>query len=44
MKLQKKVTVIYGAGGAIGCAVSRAFAQEGAKLFLLTARLGGERS
>ena len=32
MILQEKVAVIYGAGGAIGSAVSRAFAQEGAKL------------
>src|SRR5262249_25100554 len=29
-----KVAVIYGAGGAIGGAVARAFAQEGAQLFL----------
>jgi NAD(P)-dependent dehydrogenase (short-subunit alcohol dehydrogenase family) len=34
MLLQNKVAVIYGAGGAIGGAVARAFAQEGAKLFL----------
>src|SRR6478735_8350317 len=34
MILQNKVAVIYGAGGAIGGAVARAFAQEGAKLFL----------
>ena len=34
MLLQEKVAVIYGAGGAIGRAVSRAFAKEGAKLFL----------
>ena len=34
MILQEKVAVIYGAGGAIGRAVSRAFAKEGAKLFL----------
>jgi NAD(P)-dependent dehydrogenase (short-subunit alcohol dehydrogenase family) len=32
--LKNKVAVIYGAGGAIGGAVARAFAQEGAKLFL----------
>lgn len=32
--LKDKVAVIYGAGGAIGSAVSRAFAEEGAKLFL----------
>jgi NAD(P)-dependent dehydrogenase (short-subunit alcohol dehydrogenase family) len=34
MLLQDKVAVIYGAGGAIGGAVARAFASEGAKLFL----------
>ncbi len=32
--LKDKVAVIYGAGGAIGGAVARAFAPEGAKLFL----------
>jgi NAD(P)-dependent dehydrogenase (short-subunit alcohol dehydrogenase family) len=34
MMLQDKVAVIYGAGGAIGGAVARAFAREGASLFL----------
>ena len=34
MILQGKVAVIYGAGGAIGGAVARAFASEGAKVFL----------
>jgi NAD(P)-dependent dehydrogenase (short-subunit alcohol dehydrogenase family) len=34
MMLQDKVAVIYGAGGAIGGAVARAFASEGATLFL----------
>jgi NAD(P)-dependent dehydrogenase (short-subunit alcohol dehydrogenase family) len=34
MMLKDKVVVIYGAGGAIGSAVARAFAREGAKLFL----------
>jgi NAD(P)-dependent dehydrogenase (short-subunit alcohol dehydrogenase family) len=38
MMLKDKVAVIYGAGGAIGGAVARAFAAEGAKLFL-TGRL-----
>jgi NAD(P)-dependent dehydrogenase (short-subunit alcohol dehydrogenase family) len=38
MMLKNKVAVIYGAGGAIGGAVARAFAREGAKLFL-TGRL-----
>ncbi|WP_217503526.1 SDR family NAD(P)-dependent oxidoreductase [Streptomyces lunaelactis] len=32
--MQDKVAVVYGAGGAIGGAVARAFAREGAKLFL----------
>jgi NAD(P)-dependent dehydrogenase (short-subunit alcohol dehydrogenase family) len=34
MMLRDKVAVIYGAGGAIGGAVARAFAREGARLFL----------
>jgi NAD(P)-dependent dehydrogenase (short-subunit alcohol dehydrogenase family) len=34
MMLEDKVAVIYGAGGAIGGAVARAFAPEGANLFL----------
>ncbi len=34
MMLSGKVAVVYGAGGAIGGAVARAFAREGAKLFL----------
>src|SRR5260221_12327969 len=34
MMLKNKVAVIYGAAGAVGSAVSRAFAREGAKLFL----------
>jgi NAD(P)-dependent dehydrogenase (short-subunit alcohol dehydrogenase family) len=34
MMLKDKVAVIYGAGGAIGSAVARAFASEGARLFL----------
>jgi NAD(P)-dependent dehydrogenase (short-subunit alcohol dehydrogenase family) len=38
MMLNDKIAVIYGAGGAIGGAVARAFAREGAKLFL-TGRL-----
>jgi 3-oxoacyl-[acyl-carrier protein] reductase len=35
MLLENKSAVIYGAGGAIGGAVARAFAREGAKLFLV---------
>src|SRR5215813_3545185 len=34
MMLRNKVAVVYGAGGAIGGAVARAFAREGANLFL----------
>lgn len=34
MLLEDKVAVIYGAGGAIGGAVARAFAREGARVFL----------
>ena len=38
MMLNDKVAVVYGAGGAIGSAVARAFAAEGARVFL-TGRL-----
>src|SRR5690348_13130377 len=38
MMLKDKVAVIYGAGGSIGGAVARAFAREGARVFL-TGRL-----
>lgn len=34
MLLKNKVAVVYGAGGAIGGAVAREFAREGAKVFL----------
>src|SRR5262245_35167881 len=34
MILKDKVIVIYGAGGGVGGAVARAFAREGAKVFL----------
>jgi 3-oxoacyl-[acyl-carrier protein] reductase len=34
MLLENKVCVIYGAGGAIGGAIARGFAREGARLFL----------
>jgi len=34
MLLENKIAVIYGAGGAIGGAVARAFAREGARVFL----------
>jgi len=34
MLLENKNAVIYGAGGAVGAAVARAFAREGAKVFL----------
>src|SRR5215469_12433762 len=39
MILKDKVAVIYGAGGAVGGAVARAFGREGAKLFLTGRRL-----
>src|SRR5262245_14081112 len=39
MMLENKVAVIYGAGGGIGGAVARAFAREGARLFLSGRRL-----
>jgi NADP-dependent 3-hydroxy acid dehydrogenase YdfG len=35
---QNKVAVIYGAGGAVGDSIARAFGREGARLFL-TGRL-----
>ena len=34
MLLEDKNAVVYGGGGAIGGAVARAFAQEGARVFL----------
>jgi NAD(P)-dependent dehydrogenase (short-subunit alcohol dehydrogenase family) len=39
MMLENKVAVIYGAGGAIGGAVARAFASEGARVFVAGRRL-----
>jgi 3-oxoacyl-[acyl-carrier protein] reductase len=39
MLLENKNAVIYGAGGAIGGAVSRAFAREGARVFLTSRTL-----
>jgi NAD(P)-dependent dehydrogenase (short-subunit alcohol dehydrogenase family) len=39
MLLEHKKAVIYGAGGAIGGAVARAFAHEGADLFLYSRTL-----
>jgi|SRR5215469_11948610 len=38
-ELMNRIAVIYGAGGAIGGAVARAFAREGARLFLTGHRL-----
>jgi 3-oxoacyl-[acyl-carrier protein] reductase len=40
MLLQDKVAVVYGAGGAIGGAVARAFGAEGAKVFVSGRSLG----
>jgi NAD(P)-dependent dehydrogenase (short-subunit alcohol dehydrogenase family) len=39
--LKDKVAVVYGAGGAIGGAVARAFASEGARVFATGRRLAG---
>lgn len=39
MLLKGKVIVVYGAGGAVGSAVSRAFAKEGAQVFATGRRL-----
>ncbi len=38
MLLENKNAVIYGAGGAIGGAVARAFARDGARVFLAPIR------
>jgi NADP-dependent 3-hydroxy acid dehydrogenase YdfG len=40
MLLENKNAVIYGAAGAVGSAVARAFAREGARLFLTGRDLG----
>jgi len=40
MLLESKNAVVYGGGGAIGAAVARAFAREGARVFL-AGRTGG---
>jgi len=40
MLLENKIAVIYGAGGAVGGAVARAFAREGARVFLTGRNLG----
>ncbi|KAA6462862.1 SDR family oxidoreductase [Acidobacteria bacterium AB60] len=40
MLLENKVAVIYGAGGAIGGTVAKAFAREGARVFLTGRNLG----
>lgn len=40
MLLENKIAVIYGAGGAIGSAIARDFAREGARVFL-TGRTAG---
>ncbi|MFZ1178940.1 MAG: SDR family NAD(P)-dependent oxidoreductase, partial [Mycobacterium sp.] len=34
MSLESKNAVVYGAGGAVGAAVARAFARDGARVFL----------
>jgi NAD(P)-dependent dehydrogenase (short-subunit alcohol dehydrogenase family) len=40
MLLENKNAVVYGAGGAVGSTVARAFAKEGARLFLAGRTLG----
>lgn len=40
MFLEGKNVVVYGAGGAVGSAIARAFAQEGARVFLTGRTLG----
>ena len=40
MLLENKNAVIYGGGGKVGGAVTRAFAREGAKVFLAGRTLG----
>jgi NAD(P)-dependent dehydrogenase (short-subunit alcohol dehydrogenase family) len=40
MMLENKIAVIHGAGGGVGGAVARAFARQGAKLFLSGRSLG----
>ena len=40
MLLENKNAVIYGAGGDVGSAVARAFAREGARVFLVGRTLG----
>jgi NAD(P)-dependent dehydrogenase (short-subunit alcohol dehydrogenase family) len=44
MLLEHKVAVVYGAGGGIGGAVARAFAQEGARVFLTDRRQASVRA
>ncbi|HWN01926.1 MAG TPA: SDR family NAD(P)-dependent oxidoreductase, partial [Candidatus Dormibacteraeota bacterium] len=44
MLLSQKSAVIYGAGGALGGAVARAFAREGARLFLASRTLAKVRA
>ena len=39
MLLENKNAVVYGAGGAVGGAIARAFAREGARVFLTGRRL-----
>jgi NAD(P)-dependent dehydrogenase (short-subunit alcohol dehydrogenase family) len=41
MLLENKNAIVYGGGGAIGGAVARAFAREGAKVFLASKTSSG---
>jgi NADP-dependent 3-hydroxy acid dehydrogenase YdfG len=40
MLLENENSVVYGVGGSVGSAVARAFAREGAKVFLTGRTLG----
>ena len=42
MLLENKIAVIYGGGGTVGGAVARAFAREGARVFLTGRNLSKE--
>jgi 3-oxoacyl-[acyl-carrier protein] reductase len=44
MLLKSKNAIIYGAGGAVGSAVARAFAREGARVFLAGDKLASVKS
>ena len=43
MMLSNKVAAVFGGGGAVGAAVARAFAREGAKVYLMGRHLNSVR-